>query len=101
MFDDEKLRVTLNIAGEQVKTVINRSDEEELRMLEKEVTSLFNRWRVADPSRTKSQVLAMVAFQYAKLSYYDELTAGRSREASLRDFVEKYEERLNKIVIDE
>ena len=39
MFDDEKLRVTLNIAGEQVKTVINRSDEEELRMLEKEVTS--------------------------------------------------------------
>ena len=97
MFDDEKLRVTLNIAGEQVKTVINRSDEEELRMLEKEVTSLFNRWRVADPSRTKSQVLA---FQYAKL-YYDELTAGRSREASLRDFVEKYEERLNKIVIDE
>ena len=61
MFDDEKLRVTLNIAGEQVKTVINRSDEEELRMLEKEVTSLFNRWRVADPSRTKSQVLAMVA----------------------------------------
>ena len=49
MFDDEKLRVTLNIAGEQVKTVINRSDEEELRMLEKEVTSLFNRWRVADP----------------------------------------------------
>ena len=54
MFDDEKLRVTLNIAGEQVKTVINRSDEEELRMLEKEVTSLFNRWRVADrraPSR--------------------------------------------------
>ena len=35
MFDDEKLRVTLNIAGEQVKTVINRSDEEELRMLEK------------------------------------------------------------------
>lgn len=100
MFDDEKLRVTLNIAGEQVKTVINRSDEEELRMLEKEVTSLFNRWRVADLSRTKSQVLAMVAFQYAKL-YYDELTAGRSREASLRDFVEKYEERLNKIVIDE
>lgn len=100
MFDDEKLRVTLNIAGEQVKTVINRSDEEELRMLEKEVTSLFNRWRVADPSRTKSQVLAMVAFQYAKL-YYDELTAGHSREASLRDFVEKYEERLNKIVIDE
>ena len=100
MFDDEKLRVTLNIAGEQVKTVINRSDEEELRMLEKEVTSLFNRWRVADPARTKSQVLAMVAFQYAKL-YYDELTAGRSREASLRDFVEKYEERLNKIVIDE
>ena len=72
MFDDEKLRVTLNIAGEQVKTVINRSDEEELRMLEKEVTSLFNRWRVADPSRTKSQVLAMVAFQYAKL-YYDDV----------------------------
>ena len=97
MFDDEKLRVTLNIAGEQVKTVINRSDEEELRMLEKEVTSLFNRWRVADPSRTKSQVLAMVAFQYAKL-YYDELTAGRSREASLRDFVEKYEERLDAFV---
>ena len=63
MFDDEKLRVTLNIAGEQVKTVINRSDEEELRMLEKEVTSLFNRWRVADPSRTKSQVLAMVALK--------------------------------------
>ena len=25
MFDDEKLRVTLNIAGEQVKTVINLS----------------------------------------------------------------------------
>lgn len=99
MAENEKLRVTLNIAGEQVKTVINRSEEEELRGLEKEVTALFNRWRVADPSRTKSQVLAMVAFQYAKL-YYDELAAGRSREASLRNFIEKYEERLNKIVID-
>ena len=94
------MRVTLNIAGEQVKAVINRSDEGELRQLEKEVTSLFNRWRVADPSRTKSQVLAMVAFQYAKL-YHDEAVAGRSREASLREFVEKYEERLNKIVIEE
>ena len=70
MFDDEKLRVTLNIAGEQVKTVINRSDEEELRMLEKEVTSLFNRWRVADPSRTKSQVLAMVAANILWKSVY-------------------------------
>ena len=85
MFDDEKLRVTLNIAGEQVKTVINRSDEEELRMLEKEVTSLFNRWRVADPSRTKSQVLAMVAFQYAKL-YYDDAARNNRGRARVRPY---------------
>ncbi|HIU39025.1 MAG TPA: cell division protein ZapA [Candidatus Limisoma intestinavium] len=99
MYDKEKQNVTLNIAGEQVKTVINRSEEEELRKIEKQVTGLWKQWKQMNPSKTDSQVLAMVAFQYAKL-YYDELLAGEKREAALQSFIKTYEERLNKIVID-
>ena len=97
--ENEKVRINLNIADEQVRTVVSPSEEEGLRQLAKEVTGLYNRWRVSDPTRTKTQVLAMVAFQYAKL-YHDQLDAGSVRELSLRDFIEKFEERLDKIVID-
>ena len=99
MYDKEKQNVTLNIAGEQVKTVINRSEEEELRKIEKQVTGLWKQWKQMNPSKTDSHVLAMVAFQYSKL-YYDELLAGEKREAALQSFIKTYEERLNKIVID-
>lgn len=96
---DDRLNITLNIADEQVKTVIRREDEAGLRALEKEVTGLWEKWRMANPMRTKSQVLAMVAFQYAKL-YYDELSASRRREEALRGFIKDYEERVDKIVLD-
>ena len=64
MYDKEKQNVTLNIAGEQVKTVINRSEEEELRKIEKQVTGLWKQWKQMNPSKTDSQVLAMVAFPF-------------------------------------
>lgn len=99
MDDGEKLKITLNIADQQVKTSILRKDEEQLRALEREVTGLWERWRLADPTKTKSQVLAMVAFQYAKL-YHDERSAGRARERELQEFMRVYEEKLNKIVLD-
>ena len=99
MNEVKKQRITLNIAGEHIKTVINPNDEQQLRMVEKEVTKLWKHWRDGDPTKTSSQVLAMVAFQYAKL-YYDEVAAGRAREAALMKFVKEYEERLNKIVLD-
>ncbi len=99
MGNDDKLPVTLNIAGEQLKTVINRADEESIRRIEKEVTGLFDRWRIASPMRSKQQVLAMVAFQYAKL-YHDQVDASQGREASLRNFIEQFEKRLDEIVLD-
>ena len=58
MFDDEKLRVTLNIAGEQVKTVINRSDEEELRMLEKDCRGILSSLENTDHYMSKERSYA-------------------------------------------
>ena len=40
MNEVKKQRITLNIAGEHIKTVINPNDEQQLRMVEKEVTKL-------------------------------------------------------------
>jgi len=95
----DKLRVTFNIAEEELKTVINREDEESLRLVEREVAELWRKWRSQNPTRTKGQILAMIAFQYAKL-YYDESAENRRRESELTDFVKTYEDRLNDIVLD-
>ena len=48
--------------------------------------------------KSKEEILAMVAFQYAKL-FYDVSAMNGKREAELLDFVKKYEEKLNNILL--
>lgn len=67
--------------------------------MEREVTKLWQQWHAVNPTKTKNQVLAMIAFQYAKL-YYDEHTQNVQREQELLDFIKTYEERLDDIVLD-
>ena len=98
MIDPEKQQVTLKIANLQIKTTIYRKEEESLRYVEREVNNLFNNWTIRNPMKSKEEILAMVAFQYAKL-FYDVSAMNGKREAELLDFVKKYEETLNTILL--
>ncbi len=98
MIDPEKQQLTLRIAEEKIITVVPRKDELSLKRVEKEVNALWDRWKLMHPSRTKTQILAMMAFQYAKL-YYDVAGESSRREKELKDFIREYEEKMDEILL--
>ena len=71
MGDRDKVKMKINIAGEQLLLTVPFSDQDKTRETEKNINSLYDTWskRFADKSAT--ELLAMIAFQYA--SYYDAL----------------------------
>lgn len=99
MIDPEKQQLTLNIADERIVTMVLRKDEYALKKVEKEVDILWNKWKLMHPSRTKTQILAMMAFQYAKL-YYDVVGESKRREKELSDFIKEYEGKIDEILLE-
>ena len=98
MIDPEKMQITLTVAGNKIRTTIPRREEARLRAVEREVNDLMREWLLRNPQKTESEVLSMVAFQYAKM-YYDILAENNSREKKLTDFVERFEGELDKILL--
>ena len=96
--DPEKQRLTLHIGSHSIVTTIRRKDEESLKRVESELNNLWKQWRVMNPSKEDDEVLAMVAFQFAKL-YYDTVDINRKREDELLKFIKEYEKKLNDVII--
>ena len=61
----------INIAGEQLLLTVPFSDQDYTRETEKNLNSLYETWSRKFADRSATELLAMIAFQYA--SYYDAL----------------------------
>lgn len=69
---DKNVKIEINIAGEILKLTVPSSDQESLRKSERAINEYFSDWRNQFPRKTNSEIMAMVAFQFAK--YYHELS---------------------------
>lgn len=67
---DDKLNITIRIAGQNpVALKINRADEERVRNAEYQVNRLWGHWLKRFPDKNSTEVLAMVAYQFAELYF--------------------------------
>ncbi len=67
---EDKLNITIRIAGQNpVALKINRADEERVRNAEYQVNRLWSRWLQRFPDKNSTEVLAMVAYQFAELYF--------------------------------
>lgn len=73
MNDSENIKMYLNIGGQRVSLTVPFSRQNFVRDVEKDVDSLYSKWRLAFPAKTDREIFAMVAYQYA--SFYAELKA--------------------------
>lgn len=60
------------IGDQPVSLLVAPERHSKVKELEKEMNSLYKRWRQAYPRKTDIELTAMIAYQYA--SYYQELT---------------------------
>ncbi len=96
MANEDKIKIWIHIANlKPLELSVSRSDEPLLRSAEKNVNSLWEKWMNSfGASRSSEEVLAMVAFQFARLylQSYDD-------NASVNKLLTAFEQRLDDIVI--
>lgn len=68
MKDSDKVKMFLNIGGQQLSVTVPATRQEFIRRVETGISELYNKWRKQFPARTDHEILAMVAYQYA--NYY-------------------------------
>lgn len=93
MADSDKVNIQINIAGENLPLTVTPDQQDLVRETEKNINALYDDWRRRYPRRTPSQLLAMMAYQYA--SYYLALT-GRDRRAIIE--LQEMEEKIDGIL---
>lgn len=92
----DKLNITIRIAGQAPLALqINREDEEVCRTAEYQVNRLNSLWSDRFSNRSRMEVLAMVAYQFAQLYY----TQTRSQERAAAELA-KFEADLDEILLD-
>lgn len=93
---EDKLNITIRIAGQNpVALKINRADEERVRNAEYQVNRLWARWLQRFPEKNSTEVLGMVAYQFAEL-YFNAVKVSEETDAVLV----KFEEELDKMLHD-
>lgn len=68
---NEQIEMYLNIAGTQVPVKVPFDDQNRVRDVEKQVNELYSTWRRKFKKKSDREILAMVAYQYAR--YYSDL----------------------------
>ncbi len=92
----DKLNITIRIAGQKPLALnIDRDDEEVCRTAEHQVNRLNSLWSDRYKSKSRMEVLAMVAYQFAQL-YYTQL---RAQERG-REELARFEAQLDEILLD-
>lgn len=92
----DKLNITIRIAeAAPIPLAIEMKDEEVIRTAEYNVNQLYAAWKQRFKDKKPDEVLAMVAFQFAKLYQIQ-----ANREVSTNELLENFEERLNKFLLD-
>ncbi len=91
----DKLNITVRLADlAPMPLQIKMHDEEVIRTAEYNVNQLYKSWSEKFKEKGSEEILAMVAFQFAKLY---QMLANRADEAS--EILEKFEEQLNEILL--
>ena len=76
---NDKLNITIRIAGQKpVALKINRADEERVRNAEYQVNRLWSHWLERFPEKNSTEVLAMVAYQFAELYFAANAVSGET-----------------------
>lgn len=92
----DKLNITIRIADQtSIPLQISREDEEVVRTAEYNVNKLWQSWMQRYRDMSSSRVLAMVAFQFAKL--YEVMT--RTGADAVKK-LENFEKELDRILLD-
>ncbi len=71
--DKDNFKIEINIAGETLLLSVPYSKQESVRNCEHEIQVLYSDWKFRFPRKSPSELLAMIAYQYA--SFYLELKA--------------------------
>lgn len=94
--DRDKVKIEIIIAGEPIVLTVPFSRQENVRACVKELNARYSDWRAMFPRKTHSELLAMIAYQYASFfrelsERYDNLAAGlRSTSESLDDLLDSH-----------
>lgn len=68
---NDNVRMEINIGGERIILTVPFARQDAVRDTERNLGALFETWRRRFPSKSTTELLAMVAYQYA--SFYGEL----------------------------
>lgn len=71
MNDAENVNLELNIGGVRIPVAVNKLKLSAVKDTEQELRELFDTWRGRYPHKSVHELLAMIAYQYAR--YYYEL----------------------------
>ena len=82
MNDSEKIKMYLNIGEQRIALTVPFDRQDFVRDVESDVDGLYRKWRLAFPAKSDREILAMVAYQYAK--FYAELRERKERP-TMRD----------------
>ncbi|MBQ9073655.1 MAG: cell division protein ZapA [Muribaculaceae bacterium] len=93
----DKLNITIRIAEvAPIPLSINMKDEEVIRTAEYNVNQLYTAWKQRFKDKKRDEILAMVAFQFAKL-YQNQAKTDADNLKSLQEL----EEQLSAMLKDE
>lgn len=65
---EDKIRMQIEIAGQKIGITVGFDEQDAVRDAESSVVELYNDWKKRFPKKTVTELLAMIAYQYA--SYY-------------------------------
>ncbi len=76
----DTVKIEINIAGEFIMLTVPYDKQDSVRECEKAINDLYSQWRRMFPRKTPSELIAMIAYQYASFflelsGRYDALTA--------------------------
>lgn len=86
----DTVKIEINIAGEFLRLSVPFEDQDRVRRCEKAINDLYLQWRVKFPRKTTSELVAMLAYQYA--SFYLELS---DRYEALSDRIAEISDNLD------
>lgn len=81
MNDSEKIKMYLNIGEQRIALTAPFDRQDFVRDVESDVDGLYRKWRLAFPAKSDREILAMVAYQYAK--FYAELKERYDKAAEM------------------
>ncbi|MDE5886335.1 MAG: cell division protein ZapA [Muribaculaceae bacterium] len=92
----DKVKMTINIGGEYMQIAVPFNNQDAVRDAEKAVAQLFNAWKLKWPKHSDTRILAMAAYQFAKL--YQDLLALHEKAV---DMASECNARMEKIISGE